>query len=75
MLESLFLIMLQETSSQVFAREFCAVLKNNYFVTYQGLPLNPQTYNTRSLETTTIAKNLETCHEYKLIRRRTMIRY
>ena len=26
----------------------------------------PQTYNTKSLETMTIAKNLETCHENKL---------
>ena len=32
----------------------------------------PRTYNTRSLETMTIAKNLETCHENKL---RTMLRH
>ena len=57
-----------------FSREFLAVLENTCFVTYQGLPLNPQTYNTRFLETTTIATNLETCHKYKFIRR-TMLRY
>ena len=53
-----FLIKLQETPSQVVSREFCEILKNTYFVTSQGLPLNPRTYNTRSLETTTIAKNV-----------------
>ena len=31
--------------------------------------LNPRTYSSRSLETITIAKNLETCHEYKFVRR------
>ena len=67
-----FLIRLQETPSQAFSWEFCTILKNNYFVTYQSLPLNPQTY--RSLETTTIAKNLETCHKYIFIQR-TMLRH
>ena len=56
------------------SREFCTVLKNTDFVTYQGLHLNPQTYNNRSLETTTTAKNLETCHKCKFIRR-TMLKY
>ena len=64
-----FLIKLQETPSQVFSREFCAILIKTYFVTYQELPLNPKTYNTRSLETTIIANKLETCHKYKFIRR------
>ena len=55
-----FLIKLQETSSQVFSREFCEILTNTYFVTYQRLLLNPRTDNTRNhLETMTIAKNLK----------------
>ena len=58
-----------DSTAGFFSWKFCAILKSTYFVTYQRLPLYPQTYNTRSWKTTTIAKNLETCHKYKLIRR------
>ena len=57
-----------------FPVNFAKFLITLNFVTYQGLTLNPQTYNTRSLETTAIAKNLGTCHKCKFIRR-TMLRY
>ena len=45
------------------------LLAKEHFVTYKRLLLNPRTYSSRSLETIAIAKNLETCHEYKFVRR------
>ena len=38
----------KETPLHVFSPEFCEILKNFYFVTYQGLLLNHKTWNARS---------------------------
>ena len=64
----------KKTLLQVFFCKFFEIFKNTYFVTYQQLLLNLQACSTRSLETMTKAKNLDTYHEYKFIRR-TMLRY
>ena len=39
-----------ESLAQAFSCEFCEILKNTNFVTYQRLLLNPGSYNTKSLE-------------------------
>ena len=64
----------KKTLLQVFFCKFFEIFKNTYFVTYQQLLLNLQACSTRSLETMTKAKNLDTYHEYEFIRR-TMLRY
>ena len=62
------------TVSESFFQKSFRKPHHRYFATYQWLHLNPRTYNTRSLETMTMAENLKTSHRYKFIPR-TMLRY